>query len=194
MNQYVTGRIIKEIREKQNMTQQDLAKEINVSDKTISKWETGRGLPDISLLEPLAKALHVSIIELLNGYSIQNTNQHANIKQMHYYVCPICHNIITSIGESMISCCGITLPSLISEQEDEEHIIHIERVEDEYYVYMNHEMTKDHYISFIIAMKDDGYEFVKLYPEGRCEARFKRAKVRKILFYCTQHGLYEKKP
>lgn len=49
------------------MTQIELARKINVSDKTISKWETGKGLPDISLIETLAKALNVSVIELMSG-------------------------------------------------------------------------------------------------------------------------------
>ena len=57
MNNYITGKIIKELREKEHLTQIELANIINVSDKAISKWETGKGLPDISLIEPLSKAL-----------------------------------------------------------------------------------------------------------------------------------------
>ena len=52
-----TGAIIKELREKFDFTQAELAKKLSVSDKTISKWETGKGYPDISLLEPIAKRL-----------------------------------------------------------------------------------------------------------------------------------------
>ena len=46
MNEYVTGAIIKELREKNHLTQAELAEKINVSDKTVSKWETGKGYPD----------------------------------------------------------------------------------------------------------------------------------------------------
>ena len=60
MNQYVTGAIIKELREKNKMTQLQLAEKLGVSDKTISKWETAKGYPDITLLEPIA----ISLIEL----------------------------------------------------------------------------------------------------------------------------------
>ena len=52
MNQYVTRTIIKELRERNKMTQLQLADKLGVTDKTISKWETGKGYPDITLLEP----------------------------------------------------------------------------------------------------------------------------------------------
>ena len=67
MNQYITGATIKRLREKQNITQARLAEMLGVSDKAVSKWETGRGFPDISFLEPLAALLKVSAIELLSG-------------------------------------------------------------------------------------------------------------------------------
>lgn len=52
MNTYVTGATIKELRENKNLTQAELARKIGVSSKTVSKWETAKGLPDISLLQP----------------------------------------------------------------------------------------------------------------------------------------------
>ena len=67
LTQYVTGASIKRLRERRGLTQQQLADKMTVSDKTVSKWETGRGYPDISLVEPLAAALGVSIIELFSG-------------------------------------------------------------------------------------------------------------------------------
>ena len=65
MNLYVTGNTIKQLREQKKMTQAELADKIDVSSKTISKWETAKGLPDISLLEPLSAALGVSVMELI---------------------------------------------------------------------------------------------------------------------------------
>ena len=79
MNNYVTGKIIKDLREKRGLTQSKLAEAISVSDKTISKWETGKDLLDISLLEPLSNALGVSVIELMNGEQIINKNKSSNI-------------------------------------------------------------------------------------------------------------------
>ena len=57
MDAYVTGTTVKKLREDRGMTQAELAEKIGVSSKTVSKWETGKGLPDISLLQPLAGAL-----------------------------------------------------------------------------------------------------------------------------------------
>ena len=72
MNTYVTGTTIRVLREQKKLTQAELAARIGVSSKTVSKWETGKGLPDISLLQPLAQALGVSVIELMNGEPIRN--------------------------------------------------------------------------------------------------------------------------
>ena len=79
MNTYVTGTTIKQLREGRNMTQGELAEKIGVSSKTISKWETAKGLPDITLLQPLAQALGISVIELMNGEHITNKNISANM-------------------------------------------------------------------------------------------------------------------
>jgi desulfoferrodoxin len=190
MNQYVTGSMIKRLREEKKITQLQLAEKLNVSDKAISKWENGRGYPDITLLEPLAAALGVSVIELFAGQDVVNTNRSFNILKMKFYVCPICGNIVESTGEAVVSCCGITLPELEADEPDETHALNIQRVEDEYYVSISHEMTKKHYISFIAAVRDDGCEIKKLYPEGNAEARFKINRVKYFYYYCNQHGLF----
>ena len=191
MNQYVTGTMIKRLRENRKITQQQLAEKMNVSDKAISKWETGRGYPDISLIEPLSAALGVSVIELFAGENVVNTNRAFNMLRMKFYVCPICGNVIQSTGEAVISCCGITLPALEAEPADDGHRLSVERVEDEYYVTIDHEMSKTHYISFIAAVRDDGYEIKKLYPEWNAEARFKISRTQRLFYYCNRHGLFQ---
>ena len=190
MNQYVTGAVIKELREKYHFTQAELAKKLNVSDKTISKWETAKGYPDISLLEPIAKTFGISITELISGNAVNNVNVSANVMRSKFYVCPICGNSIHSMGEAVIQCHGIILAPCQAEETDENHKIFIERVEDEYYVRIEHDMTKQHYISFIVALSSDKLQMVKLYPEGNPEARVKMNGVKKILFYCNRDGLF----
>ena len=190
MNQYVTGAMIKRIRESRKMTQHQLAEKLSVSDKVISKWETGRGYPDISLIEPLSAALGVSVIELFSGENIVNTNRAFNMLRMKLHVCPICGNVIQSTGEAIISCCGIVLPPLEAEPEDDEHPLYVERIEDEYYVTVPHEMSKEHHISFILALKSDGSEIKKMYPEGNAEARFKISGTKRLYYYCNRHGLF----
>lgn len=117
MNQYVTGSVIKRLREKQRLTQSQLADFLGVSDRTVSKWETGRGFPDITFLEPLAKILKVSVAELFSGSEIENGNRSANLSKANFYVCPVCGNTIFSVGKACVSCCGIQLPPLEVENE-----------------------------------------------------------------------------
>ena len=194
MNQYVTGAVIKELREKNRMTQLQLAEKLGVSDKCVSKWENSRGLPDITLLEPIANVFRISVAELISGNTIHNANISANMLRSKFYVCPICGNVIHCMGEAAIHCHGIRLTPLEAEAADERHMAFIERVEDEYYVRIDHSMTKEHYISFMAAASSDGIQLVKLYPEGSAEARFKIRGVKKILFYCNHDGLYSFDP
>ena len=194
MNQYVTGTVIRKLREKNNMTQLQLAERLSVSDKTVSKWETGKGYPDITLLEPIAEVFRISVTELISGNTIQNENVSANMLRSKFYVCPICGNVIHSMGEAAIQCHGVLLSSLEAEMTDERHMIFIERVEDEYYVRIDHNMTKEHYISFIAAASSDGLQLVKLYPEGSAEARFKIRGVKRVFFYCNRDGLFSIDP
>ncbi len=190
MNQYVTGAVIKDLREKNHMTQAELAERLCVSDKTISKWETAKGYPDISLLEPIAKVFAISITELISGNAVSNVNVSANMLRSKFYVCPICGNVIHSMGEAVIHCHGITLTPCQPEETDEHHMIFIERVEDEYFIRIDHDMTKQHYISFIAGLSSDKVQMIKLYPEGNAEARIKINGVKKILFYCNKDGLF----
>lgn len=193
MNNYVTGGAIKALREQRNLTQAELADKIGVSSKTVSKWETAKGLPDITLLQPLAAALGVSVIELMNGEPIANQNVSGNMLRSKFYVCPLCGNIIHTTGAALISCCGITLPALEAEEPDEDHGVTIEHVEDEHFITVPHPMTKGHYISFIASVTSDRLQMVKLYPEGNAETRLQLRGRGYLYYYCNQHGLFRKK-
>lgn len=193
MNSYVTGATIRQLREKRNLTQAELAEKIGVSSKTISKWETAKGLPDISLLQPLAQALNISVIELMNGEHIINKNTSANMLRSQFHVCPICGNVIHSTGSSVISCCGITLPALEAEEADDDHTINIESVEDEHFITVHHPMTKEHFISFIAFVTSDRMQLVKLYPEGNAETRLQLRGMGYLYWYCNRHGLFKKR-
>ncbi|MBR4121534.1 MAG: helix-turn-helix domain-containing protein [Spirochaetales bacterium] len=190
MDNYITGTLIKKLRESRKMTQEELADKVCVSSKAVSKWETGRGFPDIGLIESLAKALDISVIELLSGIDIRNRNRSADMKKCKFYVCPVCGNAIQATGEAVITCCGITLPPLEAEIPDPDHTISLEVVEDEYYVTVDHPMTKTHYISFLAAVSDQNVQFTKLYPEGDAATRFKINRVERIYAYCNHHGLF----
>ena len=193
MDTYITGSTIKNLREKKRITQAELADMLGVSSKAVSKWETGKGLPDITLIEPLAKALSVSVMELMSGNTVINKNLSANIVRSKFYVCPICNNIIRTVGDTVVSCCGKPLPPLEAEETDADHKITIEKVEDEHFVTVNHDMTKDHYISFICYVTSDRVQFVKFYPEGNAETRLNFRGGGYLYIYCNKHGLMKKK-
>ena len=189
---YINGKIIKELREEKNLTQKQLGEIISVSDKTISKWETEKGLPDITLLEPLSNALGVSVAELLSGENIVNQNRGGNILRLKFYVCPVCGNVITALGEGSFSCCGTKLPALSAEKA-EENSFEIERPEGDIFLRFNHPMTKEHYISFAAYVTYNGIVIKKLYPEQEAEVRFSFSGKGKIFFFCNREGLFELK-
>ena len=193
MNTYITGSIIKKLREEKGMTQLQLAEATGVSDKAVSKWETAKGLPDITLIEPLAKALGVSVMELMSGDTVTNRNTSSNMLRSKFYVCPVCGNIIRTTGDAVISCCGIILPPLEAEETDEDHRLIVEKVEDEHFITIKHDMTKTHFISFVAYVTSDRVQFVKLYPEGNAETRFQLRGKGYFYCYCNKHGLMKQK-
>ena len=193
MNTYITGAVIKRLRESKNLTQSELADIIGVGSKAVSKWETSKGLPDISLIEPLSRALGVSVMELMSGDTVINKNVSSNVLRSKFYVCPVCNNVIRAMGETVISCCGITLPPLEAENVDEHHEITIEKVEDEQFITVRHDMTKEHFISFMAHLTSDRVQFVKLYPEGNAESRFRLRGSGYLYIFCNRHGLMKKR-
>ena len=194
MDTYITGAVVRELREKRGLTQAQLAEMLHISSKAVSKWETAKGLPDISLVEPLAQALGVSVIELMQGERITNRNLSGNMQRCRFYVCPICGNIVHTLGEALISCCGVTLPPLVAEECDGEHLIEMQSVEDEKFVTLSHPMTKGHYISFLAYVTPDRCQIVKLYPEGEAQARLPVRRLGTVYAYCNRHGLFKLKP
>lgn len=191
MTGYVTGGAIRALREKKGFTQKQLAERLMVSDKAVSKWETGRGLPDVTLLEPLAAVLGVSVAELLSGACVSNRNRSANLLRSRFYVCPVCGNVLCASGEGCFSCCGVRLPPLEPEAPDDAHALCAERMEDEHDLSLHHPMTREHFISFLAYVTTDRVQVLKLYPEQEAEGRFLRRGPGKLYAYCNRHGLFE---
>lgn len=193
MNPYITGSTIKQLRELKSLTQGQLADRLGVTAKAVSKWETGKGLPDITLIAPLAGALGVSVTELMSGQVIQNKNTSSNLLRSKFYVCPLCGNLLHATGDAGISCCGIALPPLEAETVDEEHRLTIEKVEDEYFLTVHHPMTKEHHVSFLAHLTMDRLQLVKFYPEGNAETRLSLRGGGYLYLYCNKHGLMKQK-
>ena len=189
---YVTGKTIKQLREKKKLTQKELADTIHVSDKTISKWETDKGFPDMGIIEDLSKALGVSLAELFTGNCKENENRAGNMRKMQFYICPVCGNIVTSLGKGTFSCCGIPLLEQTGEPCSEDHEICVETVDHEYYISMSHPMDKKHYISFFAYVTSGSMDLVKLYPEQSIEVRFRKKGGGVLYAFCNRHGMFRK--
>lgn len=188
---YIDGKMIRSLRETRNMTQAELGEKLGVTDKTVSKWETGRGLPDITILPELAGCLGVSVVELMAGETISNDNVSANMKKTRFYVCPVCGNIIQAVGQGLIACHGITLPP--QEAEEAGDIMTVACLENDYVVTIESPMRKDDYVSFAAYVSSDSTQLVRLYPEQEPMARFMRKGHGVIYAYDVRRGLYQKK-
>lgn len=196
MNPEKVGSLILQLRKEKNLTQKQLSELLSVSDKTVSKWERGLGCPDISLLNDISKIFNVNIEKILLGDLQENDINGGNMKRIKFYVCPNCGNVINSTGEGDFSCCGRKLEALVPKTIDENHSINIEEVENDYYIEINHEMTKEHFISFVAYVTYDRVLLIKLYPEQSPTVRFPRLCGKfergKFYMYCNQHGLLMK--
>ena len=196
MNPEKIGSLIFQLRKEKNLTQKQLGEKLGLSDKTISKWERGLGCPDISLLRDISKIFNVNIEKILLGDLQENDINGGNMKRIKFYVCPNCGNVINSTGDGDFSCCGRKLEALVPKVMDENHSINLEEVENDYYVEINHEMTKDHFISFVAYVTYDRVLLIKLYPEQSPTVRFPRLCGKfergKFYMYCNQHGLLMK--
>lgn len=184
------GKLICDLRKEKNMTQKQVADLMNISDKTISKWERGLGCPDVSLLPELSQILGVNIEEILVGKIELNETNGGNMKKLRFYVCPQCNNLLTATGDANISCCGKRIEPLTAEKATEDHLLSVEPVEDELYVSSEHEMKKAHYISFVAYVTGDRVFLVKQYPEWNMQFRFHKYGHGKLYFHCTNHGLF----
>lgn len=184
------GGLIRALRLEKHLTQKQLAEAMNISDKTISKWERGLGCPDVSLLNELSSALNVNIEKILQGELSPNDSEVGNMKRMKFYMCPTCGNLLTATGEAELSCCGRKLSALTPKPSDEAHRLRVETVEDDYFVTFDHEMQKSHYLNFIAYVNDHQMMFIKLYPEQGGEVRFPQLRGGKLYYGCSQHGLW----
>ncbi len=101
--------------------------------------------------------------------------------------------MIHSAGNTLVSCCGITLPALEAEETDDAHLLTVEDVEDEHFITVHHPMTKQHFISFVAFVTSDRIQLVKFYPEGNAETRMQLRGRGFLYYYCNRHGLFKKK-
>ena len=188
------GALLRRLRVAKGMTQKQIAERLGVVPKTVSKWETGNGFPEVSTVAMLADLLGVSERMLLSGEEKQNAEEVGNMKRTQFYICPHCHGMMQGTGKGKIICCGKPVAPLQAQQADDRHGVRISSVEDDYYIEFDHEMTKTHFIRFVSYVRFDRVLTVRLYPEQDAAVRFPRMYGGTLCFCCSEHGLFEVSP
>ena len=189
MDQVKTGELIRRLRTEQGLTQKELAGRINVSDKAVSKWERGNGCPDVSLLSALAAVFGTDIEVLLSGEIDKNEKEKGDMKKIRFYVCPKCGNIITASSEAAVSCCGTKLTALEAKEAQDNEKLKVEDIGGEWFISSEHEMTKQHYISFVAFLSDSNVMMFRQYPEWNLQITMPLYRYGRLVWYCTNHGL-----
>ena len=192
------GALLYRLRKEKRMTQKQVADHLNISDKTISKWERGLGCPDVGLLGDLSGLFEINIEKILGGSLETNDLVPGNLQRTTFHVCPTCGSVTHTTGNAEISCCGRKLAPLIAQPPDEAHAVTVEYTDGSYYITFTHEMSKSHYISFVVYVANDRFLLIKLYPEQESSVILPRLsygsllqkKSRRLFYYCSKHGLY----
>ncbi len=190
MQNIKVGNMIRTLRQERNMTQKQLADKMNISDKTVSKWERGLGCPDISFISELSDILGVDTQKLLAGNITPNDFVGGNMKNTKYYICPTCHNISLCTGDAEISCCSKKLTAQIMKKATKSEELSIKVIEDEWNITSMHPMTKTHYISFVAFVTGGSINLIKQYPEWDLNIRIPKKGHGMLIWYCTEHGLF----
>lgn len=191
MNNQKTGELIRRLRKEKGYTQKQLAERLHISPKTVSKWETAAGCPDISLIMQLAQELDTTSEHLLQGNAQNSTQNGGNMKRLQFYYCEVCDNLLTGTDAASISCCGRKLKPLKVQPMDAVHMAKIEILEDEYYITFSHEMKKTHYIRFVALVSYNRVTIVRMYPEQNAELYMHLVSRGELYLCCSQDGLFK---
>lgn len=184
------GQLILQLRTEKGLTQRQVAEKLNISNKTVSKWECGLGCPDVTLWDELSTVLGADILRLLQGELKPNRPDVGKINEVRFYVCPICGNILISTGDATISCCGRKLHPLKPAPCSLEHRVKVEEMDINHVLTVEHDMTKDHYIAFVAYVHIDNMLLYRLYAEQTPVLHLPIMRSGGILYlYCVKHGL-----
>lgn len=184
------GALIRRLRKEKQMTQLQLAMQLHISDKTVSKWERGLGCPDVSLIGQLSGIFEVDIQNLLAGELSTNGVLGGNLKRIKFYVCPNCGNLVYSLTDVSVTCCGKKMKPITPVKASEEEKLFVQVVENDFFVSSQHEMTREHYISFVALLTSDTIMLKKQYPEWNLQVRIPVLAHGRLIWYCNQHGLF----
>lgn len=183
-----TGALIRTLRTERGLTQKQIADDLGISPKTVSKWECGQGCPDLSLWRELAVILGADVEQLMEGELRRNRPDSGNLNRVRFYVCPCCGNVLFSTGPAGVHCCGCRLEPLKPNGEELPGLT-VEEIDLEYYLTFDHPMTKQHHLIFAAYVKTDRITLQRLYPEQEATVRFPMQRGGTLYVCCSQHGL-----
>lgn len=185
-----TGKLIRKLRMEKGMTQAELGEKLRVSDKAVSKWERGMGSPDVSVLPDICDLFDLPLENLLSGKVDENEMNNGNLKKMKFYACPVCGNLVFSTDAMDLSCCGRKLTELTPKKADESQKLPMELIDQEWDIHVEHEQSRDHYISYIAEISADSFFLKKLYPEWGIDVRLPYLRHGMLVYYDTKDGLF----
>ena len=182
------GLMIRKLRTDKHLTQAELAEMLHVSNKTVSKWECGSGCPEVSMFPALSKVLNVDFTALFSGETVEKPTDSGNLRKLQFYICPNCGNLITSTSNAAVSCCGkVLLPQKLQRAGEE---IKVQLIDREYQISSDHEMSREHYITFLALRSSEQILLRKLYPEWNLELYMPYIPGAMLIWHCKQHGLF----
>lgn len=184
------GELILKLRKERGWTQKCLADKMNISDRTVSKWERGMGLPDVGLLKNLSDIFGIDLGKMLDGDLNERETDGGNMKKVKFYFCPVCGNLVTAANGADVTCCGRKLAPMRENETDEKHLAEVNIIDGEYYISFEHKMEKEHYINYVLCTGYDRVLAVRLYPEQGGEVRVPRISGAKIYLVCSRDGLF----
>ena len=190
MDQEKIGALLRMLRLQKQMTQKELADKLGIGDKAVSKWECGQGCPDLSTLPELAAILGVSMENLLTGDLPESKRNTGNLKNLKFYVCPQCGNVVTSSGAPTLSCCGRVLEANVFQKPDEDHKLTIAEIDGEWFLTSTHPMEKSHSLIFAALVTAEQIILVRRWPEWDFQVRLPKRGHGILYWYCSNHGLF----
>ena len=113
-----------------------------------------------------------------------------NMKKIKFYVCPDCGNLVTSMADTSVTCCGKKLKAITPVKATGEEKLSVQMIENDFSISSEHEMTKDHYITFVALISSDTVMLKKQYPEWDLQVRIPVFAHGRLLWYCNKHGLF----
>lgn len=185
------GELILKLRKERGWTQKCLADKMNISDRTVSKWERGIGLPDVGLLKNLSDIFGIDLGKMLDGDLNERETDGGNMKKVKFYFCPGLRQFSNRPQAAAdVTCCGRKLEPMRENETDEKHLAEVKTIDGEYYISFEHKMEKEHYINYVLCTGYDRVLVVRLYPEQGGEVRVPRISGAKIYLACSRDGLF----